>query len=143
MDKTTFAALAASYGCNIDSWPTDHQAAAAVALKANPDWQSLLDQEQRLDAVLDQYQVASNLSALEASILEQTVYRRGLLQKLLDWLSPEVTVWRPALAACLPIVVGMMLGSSIQIEEQFVLAEELALVQFEASSFDDSTELDQ
>ena len=129
MDRATFQYYAESYGSDFSLWPQSVSIEAQTALKNNPEWQTVLDNEEQLDLLLNQYKLPkANLSPLEQSILDATVHQTGLLDRLINWLRPDQSLWRPAVAACLPILVGITLGTSLELEEQYVLSEEIELL---------------
>ena len=58
-----------------------------------------------------------NFPGLESRILNQPLpeRNRGLFEAAVNWLMPEGSlgnqVWRPAIAACIPLVFGIVLGN--------------------------------
>lgn len=134
MNKETFSHYATSYGAHLKNWPEEVRSEAQQALNEHAQWQTILDNEQGLDDMLDHYQPnlyppnTGDYAALEAAILAETVRKVSLLDNLLSWLQPDRSIWRPALAACLPILVGITLGANLELEDQYVLAEELELL---------------
>lgn len=140
MNKDLFQHYASSYGAELAHWPEDVVEVAGNALLAHPEWQSMLEEEHHLDKQLDAYQLpAVNLSQLESMILQQTTENVNLLDQLINWLMPSRSIWRPALAACLPLLIGVILGTSLEIEDQYLLSEEIELfgVNTTAEVFDD------
>jgi hypothetical protein len=132
MNQAEFEQLLDLYGADIKRWPVALQTDAKAALAAHPDWQKLVDQDLALTKMLGLYTVSGqNLEQLEQLVLQQTVYGKSLLDKFLNWLLPEANILRPALVACLPIVMGLSIGLSVNFEDQFTLEEELSLTGLE------------
>ena len=141
MNKTEFENLLSSYGANLSRWPEAQRDAAMSALAIHLDWQTQITEEKRLDDLLDGYTVDSSmLAALERQILNKAIFRRTVLDKLLDWVSPAHGLWKPALAACLPILVGLSIGLSVDVGEQYSLENELTLTGLEAASWETQDE---
>ena len=129
MDKPTFEHFAESYGSNLKRWPKDIAREAEAALVEHPEWQAILTAEEDIDALLDSAKFTQpNFSDLESSILDQTVNQLPVVDLIINWLRPTHSLWRPALAACLPILIGVTLGTSLELEEQYVLSEEIELL---------------
>ncbi len=129
MNKQLFTHYASTYGSEISQWPNEVKQVAVDALAVNPQWQSLLEAEVSLDQALDAYQVSSSpLPDLEQAILNSTAAKIDLIDRILAWLIPQNSVFRPALVACVPLLVGVILGNSLEIEDQYVLSEEIELI---------------
>ena len=129
MDKTKFAHYAESYGSDLQLWPIDVKAEAQLALENHPEWMQVLEQEQDLDHLLSQYQLPKvDFSALEQSVISETTHKTSFLDWIIGWLQPEQSIWRPALAACLPILIGITLGTNLELNEQYVLSEEIEIL---------------
>ena len=132
MNQAEFEQLLDLYGADIKLWPSALQGDAITALDANPDWQMLADKDLALTEMLDLYVVQGpNLQQLEQGVLQRTVYQKSLLDNFLQWLLPGENIWRPALAACLPIIMGLSIGLNINLEDRFTLEEELSLTGLE------------
>lgn len=133
MNKEQFQQFAESYGSDLNRWPDAIRAEADQDLANQPTWQALLDREGGLDQHLDQYQINTDITALEARISKQAFEQMSLLDRIFAWISPDAALWRPALAASIPILIGFVLGSSLNFDEQYTIEEELELIQFEVS----------
>lgn len=145
MNKTEFDDLLASYGANLSYWPEAQRDAAKSALATHPGWQTQISEERRLDDLLDillddQTVDPSAIAQLEQQILNKTIYRNTALEKLLDWISPSQGIWKPALAACLPILVGVSIGLSVDVGEQYSLENELTLTGLDSESWESQNE---
>jgi hypothetical protein len=141
MDRQTFIQHAESYGSDLERWPEEVVAEAKLALANQPELTEVLKQEIGLDQLLSLYELPKvDFSALEQSILNSTIDKTTLIDRLIDWLRPEQSIWRPALAACLPILIGMILGTNLEIDDQYVLSEEIEILN---SSMWDSALLDE
>ena len=135
MDKSKFVSLAEAYGSDLNRWPQDQKLPAMAALEHNPDWLDILNTELALDRQLDQYQLNIDVSALESRILQQTTEKVGLIDKVLGWLLPDDSLLRPALVACIPVLLGVVIGTNLDLglEDQFVLSDELQYIQFDTT----------
>jgi hypothetical protein len=133
MKKAEFDHLLACYGADFGDWPGEQRGIAKRALESNPEWQARFLESRALDDALDEYTLESpHLAALEQRILAETVHKQSILDRFIQWLIPgealwRPAVWRPALVACLPIIVGVSIGLNINIDEQYTLEEELSL----------------
>ena len=126
MNLQRFTTLVSAYGTKPQSWPAEERKAAEEFLKQNPDAQNLLEAETFLDQKLDSFfSDEMDVSDLRANIIRATINekpvkkltgRDGLLDRILDWLVPlqPVQLWRPALAATLPLILGGLLGTNIE-----------------------------
>lgn len=135
MDKSKFISLAEAYGSDLNRWPEDQKLPAMTALEQNPDWLDILNTELTLDRQLDQYQLNIDVTALESRILRQTIEKAGLIDKVLGWLLPDDSLLRPALVACIPVLLGVVIGTNLDLglEDQFVLSDELQYIQFDST----------
>jgi hypothetical protein len=126
MNLQRFTTLVSAYGTRAESWPVEERGAAEVFLQQNPEAQNLLKAEISLDQKLDSFFADEmDVGGLRANIINATINaervekltdRDGLLDQILDWLLPlqPVQLWRPALAATLPLILGGLLGTSIE-----------------------------
>jgi hypothetical protein len=119
MNIDTFKQLLEAYGATESRWPSQSRAAAITLLAASADARALQDQHALLDQALDRYQVDENLTRLRSDILAQ-LPQNSLLDRLLDWLIPThidlQAVIRPAMVATLPLILGVALGSSLNLD---------------------------
>lgn len=128
MNEAEFEDLLDRHGADLNLWPMPVKHTALTALAHHSDWQRLVSQAQKLKDQLDNYQIESvGLHDLEQQILQRTVYRPSLLDRLLLWLLPERNLWRPAIAACLPILMGLSIGLNVDLDDRLSLDEELSL----------------
>jgi hypothetical protein len=73
-------------------------------------------ENEQLDRLLNQIEVP-DFSGLESRVLNQSLPERQMpaLDRFLDWLLPRENfgknIWRPATAACLPLVFGIVVGN--------------------------------
>ena len=113
MVLSEFVNLLDVHGSDIDAWPTSEKAAAQQLLKVSSEVQCLFDKQTELDRALEQIAVPE-FTGLAQLICNQALPRRKLSipEQLIEWLIPRRSpgLWRPALAACLPLIFGVMLG---------------------------------
>lgn len=108
--------LLETYGCNESHWPLETREQCHSLIAREPAAQTLLKQYQMLDEQLDQLQ-SPEFPGLEQRVLNQDLPLRGtgLIDRLLNWLVPSSAtgagLLRPALAACLPLVLGIVVGN--------------------------------
>jgi hypothetical protein len=116
MTLDEFTHIVESNGADPEHWPDllQHQCRGFLATSAEA--QTLLAQHQQLASQLDRLSVP-DFPGLESRVLAQYLPSRNepLLDRLLSWLLPEnplsKQLWRPAMAACLPLVFGILVGN--------------------------------
>jgi hypothetical protein len=135
MDRERFARLVAAYGAEPARWPVEERAAARALLRDDPWARERVAGARQLDSWLDSYAVALPAPELEERIVRALPLRP--LDRLLRWLLPAhaAEFWRPALAACLPLALGLWLGAALapvsdssawEEEERYLVAVTLA-----------------
>jgi hypothetical protein len=138
MNLQRFSQIIDAYGVKMESWPFEERHQATEFLQQNNEAQDLLKTAMLLDQQLDDYSPGDiNVNRLTNSIITTITLQTqsdlqsdlqsepqskkepknlsGFLDHLLDWLLPAepVQFWRPALAASLPLIVGGLLGMTI------------------------------
>jgi hypothetical protein len=112
MDLERFGRLVDAYGSDETAWPVGERDAAQQLLLAEPRARALQRAAQALDEELALFHVspAPPLDRVLAAIP-----RPGRLERLLSWLVPAAPaqLWRPALAAMLPLALGVALGAGV------------------------------
>lgn len=141
-----------SLGTDSAQWPIDTRVQCEVLLKSSSEARLLLNEQVELDSLLQKLEAPTFLG-LETRILNQDLPPRqqSLIDIIVDWLIPSqlgAQLWRPAIAACLPLVFGVLVGNffSFGVTEQELALEywddELALLSFNDFSSDlDEAEL--
>lgn len=134
MKHKDFKRLLETYGADKARWPDDIRDEAARYLAAHPDEQLLLGRYQALDDALDRYEVSPDTTSIQAALLSSI--RQSPLDRFVAWLLPDEPqkFWRPALAATLPLVIGIVLGSNIELPNEITYDswdEEIALLALE------------
>lgn len=133
MDIEAFERLLETYGTASSRWPAALRD-RAIELQATDAGRQAVLRHRALDRGLDQYTVKPDLERLEQRIMQRVRASRSPIERLIDWLLPDTgapaTLWRPALAATLPLVFGVVLGSSLPIDstEDTAWTEQDALV---------------
>ena len=148
MTSSRFAALAASYGADLNRWPVETRDAARSLLAVSPRAQAVLDAERDLDAAIlsagvhetDRLRPAGGedaaLTRLRAGVAARiAVDRRSAHSvRLPHWLEPPrrawlyPTSWRMAglaTAGCLVVMAGLLVGvlSTASPDSDALLAE--------------------
>ena len=106
------------YGGNAILWPEDEREAALTLINKSDAARQLLVEAAQLDALLNSYHIPEDPAGRQRMmrrILDQVT--PGWPERLLAWLTPDPgrlnrSIWRPALAAALPLVIGMTLGAA-------------------------------
>jgi len=104
------------HGTNRENWPGELRQDMESFLASNEAAISLLEEHELLEQRLDKI-VVPDFPNLEQRVLHQHLPPRtqSILALLLNWLIPvenfTASLWRPAMAACLPLVFGIVLGN--------------------------------
>lgn len=130
--------LLTSYGADPARWPEAEREAAVMLLASDPAARRM----QQEAASLDEWLVRSPVPAfagLESRLLQQALPARGL--GLADWLAswlrpssehPLRSLWRPAAVACVPLVLGLLIGGQFdfggEVYASAPLEEELYMI---------------
>lgn len=99
-----------AYGADPGRWPEDQRAAMQAALARDPGLEAVRREAAELDRLLDGCVVGGlDMTGRILAAIPET-----RLERLLGWLLPaEPTLWwRPAMAAALPLVLGVVIGVS-------------------------------
>lgn len=115
MTSDRFSRILQAYGANPERWPVDERQPAEQFLASNRQALGLQADEQWLDDVMNQFKVETDTSRIRSRIM--SALPRGRLRrvdKILEWLFPEHVelIWRPILAAALPLALGLGLSLS-------------------------------
>ncbi len=108
--------LLETYGCNENQWPTNVREQYQNLIARSPEAKALLEQHRALEEQLSSISVPE-FAGLEQKVLHQTLPAReaGMLDRLVNWLIPANEtpgkLLRPAFAACLPLVLGIVVGN--------------------------------
>ncbi len=114
MKLDEFTDLLDRRGGDSDNWPAPEREGAAALLRESSAARELLRRQQMLESLLER-DAAPEFAGLEAKVLGQALPRRAGtgLEGVIAWLTPGSSPggwWRPALAACLPLVCGIALS---------------------------------
>jgi hypothetical protein len=115
MTLTEFTQLLEIHGADSGNWPSAQRQAMLSLARDNSEAGDILSEFQRMDGLLATME-APKFAGLGARIADQDLPQRqaGLMDRLLNWLLPleaGSSLWRPALAACLPLFVGVIVGN--------------------------------
>lgn len=121
MNLERFARLVSAYGANSRAWPIEEREDAMRFVRHNAAAEKLRKDEQVLDEHLDFYLTDEfDFEQLKSNIVDAAygAAQTSLFSRLLDWLIPvsSIDLWRPALAATLPLIIGTLLGMNIEAE---------------------------
>lgn len=114
------------WGSDLDDWPNSAASEARRLLQSSPEAARLMQEIAALEIELTQLREHRATPGLDERILAELPVRDGI-QRILDWLTGAL--WRPALAATIPLALGFILGTTIP-EEDSQLADELSLLVF-------------
>lgn len=131
-----FISLAEAYGGDINRWPETVRAEAIEFASKHPECQQILEEASSLDQLLSAFAVPDhNLTNLSARISRQVKdhkveQKSSLAEQIVTWLIPSSTssYWRPACAACLPLLLGITIGMNMQIDQEITLDEEISIM---------------
>ncbi|MEX0738527.1 MAG: hypothetical protein WD071_04225 [Pseudohongiella sp.] len=132
-----FAQLLASYGADSGRWPEAERSDALAFLDNDVNAGAMLQEARQLDQWLQSSELPA-FAALETRLLQQALpaRRRGGIDRLAAWLLPSPghvlhQLWRPAVAACLPLVIGLLVGFQVELvpeAQAMTVEEELYLI---------------
>lgn len=111
-----FTVIVESYGTEPARWPVAYRGECERLLAVNVEAQDLLKQQLELENLLGQIAVP-DFPGLESRILRQSLPPQpvSIFDYILQWLLPSGElgrrIWRPALAACLPLAFGILIGN--------------------------------
>tara|TARA_B110000503_G_scaffold51340_1_gene82886 strand:+ start:179 stop:658 length:480 start_codon:yes stop_codon:yes gene_type:complete len=118
MNQQRVKQIIAAYGGNAARWPEAERVAALKLCQSAPELAVLQREQAGLDQLLDSQHVTTQCSATE--VLAQLVIATEPVQmpaltfwnRTALWLLPDTqtALWRPALAAALPLAIGIGLG---------------------------------
>lgn len=134
-----FAQLLASYGADPDHWPNTERDAALDFLAQDVRARRMINEAMQLDQWLQSAGSQQPVFAgLEAKLLRRALPPKAhsLTDRLLTWLlpSPDLPLrqmWRPVAAACLPLVIGVLVGFQVELAPEVYatsVEEELYLI---------------
>jgi hypothetical protein len=133
MDLTQLNDLLDQHGPDISAWPDELRRDAESLLEASAEAQDALADAQTLANLLN----AMPKAPAPAHLADRIVMRAGEMedawQRLIDWLGARL--WRPVLAAGLPLAAGFALGM-VQLpapEEDAYLAADVGLMAFSSA----------
>lgn len=135
MNLQLFAELLETYGGDSRRWPVEQRDAALELLSREPEARQIMEAEIAFDLILDTHEVPVRttdqlISNIEARIGADPV--RNPVDKLIHWLFPDLmtirTALRPASIACVPVILGMMIGYGNASSNELTVDEELALL---------------
>jgi len=116
MTLEEFTRIVDFYGTKPERWPDSQRADCQSLVARDPRASALLEQQSQIDELLSQIEEPS-FPGLQTRVLNQALPERksGLLEIIVSWLLPESNsgsqVWRPAVAACIPLVFGIVLAN--------------------------------
>ena len=114
MKPEQFATMLDLRGCDRACWPAAEREAAEALLRDSATARGVLERQLHLERLLDELP-APGFPGLEAAVLRQPLPARSLplADRILDWLTPDdspLAWWRPAVAAGLPLALGIALS---------------------------------
>jgi hypothetical protein len=114
MDQARFEQIVAAYGSRPAAWPQEQRDAALAFMEASEEARALLEQESRLDLMLDAAPSIEPSRALRERILQAAPRPRSSLADRLDrWASglwPFGRNWQPAAVLATAAVLGIAAG---------------------------------
>lgn len=142
MTLDEFTEIIETHGSEPQRWPTQLRQICQDFLEGNDEAGKLVSQYRQLHAQLDRLQVPA-FPELESRVLQQALpsqvnSRNSVFDRLLLWLLPDNPLgkqfWQPAMAACLPLVFGIILGNyfsfgvGLEVDELEYWEDELAML---------------
>lgn len=116
-----FEQLLDAYGASPQRWPDHERAAALQLLEQSAHAVQLMQNARWLDQQLDQLP-APDFLQLSTKLLQQSLPARqkSMTEQLMGWLLPLqqhsfAMFWRPAALACVPLMLGLVMGNQLDI----------------------------
>ena len=116
MTLEKFTRIIDLYGCESARWPQSLLAECESFVTNNIEARTLLNQQYQVDESMEKLEVP-DFPGLETRVLNQSLpkHNRSFFEEAMSWLIPDEyfgkQVWRPAIAACIPLVFGIVVGN--------------------------------
>lgn len=116
MNLEEFTRIIDVYGAEAERWPKRLRADCEAFVANSVEARALINQQWLVDELLEQFETP-DFAGLETRVLNQALpeRNRSLFDPVIEWLVPRAgvtqTYWRPAFAACLPLVFGIVLAN--------------------------------
>ena len=116
MTLEAFTKIVEIYGADTRQWPTGLRDDCEAFIADSPAARTLIKQQRELDRLMDQLTVPE-FPNLKEKVLNQELPdpARSLIDQFMNWLLPENNfrkqLWHQAMADCLPLVFGILLGN--------------------------------
>ena len=118
MNPDEFRRLLETYGTVQTNWPVEVREAAREYLASSREASDLAERFAPLDIALDRFDTNPDTARIRAAVMAR-IGSRNIIDRITGWLLPDLTdlhaIWRPALAASLPLILGIILGSTMSI----------------------------
>lgn len=111
-----FSEIVDTYGSQDHRWPDHLRQQCLLYAEGSSEAKEFIKQHQELEFLLNKVE-APEFAGLESRIANMPLPERkqNFLDQILNWLFPEdgftKQLWRPAMAACLPLVFGIAMGN--------------------------------
>lgn len=133
MNLQRFTEIIEAYGGNPNHWPADERLTALEFKTANPEVITLIEESVALDRLLDSHTISEPDHAMLArQIQSQVAGTANPIDGFIRWLFPGLptlhSVLRPVAVACLPVILGILIGYQGTSSDELSLEEELALL---------------
>ena len=111
MNIERFHKILEAYGTREGNWPSAERRDAQQFIEQDTQGQQLLQKYRQLDIRLNEY-IPRYSPAIRNSILENLA--ASPMDSFINWLIPELRseFWRPLVAGALPLVIGIVIGTS-------------------------------
>jgi hypothetical protein len=116
MTLVEFTRIIDLYGSESVRWPKRLRVECESFVASNIEARTLLNQQWQVEEAMAKLEVPS-FPGLETRVLNQPLpeRNRSFIEEVMSWLIPDEyfgkQVWRPAIAACIPLVFGIVLGN--------------------------------
>ena len=116
MTLEEFTRIIDLHGTETARWPKTLRGECESFVANNVEARMLLNQQWQVEESMAKLEVPS-FSGLETRVLNQSLpeRNRSFIEEVMNWLIPEESfgkqAWRPAMAACISLVFGIVLGN--------------------------------
>ena len=141
MNLKRFSEILEAYGGDSRRWPESERISALELCSKEPEARRMMEDTLALDVLLDSHEITSNnpidlidlIRKIESRIQHASNQSgQNIVDQFIGWLIPDLrsmpSLFRPALVACLPILLGIWIGTGESTTDELTLDEEYVVL---------------